>query len=482
MGHFWLAFWCVHYLLAVVFVGSVLRRRREPTAMVAWVFAILTVPVLGMVTYWLFGSNRLHRKVRRRRRRRAHLLSRIKGWAAQQTVPHAEGTEAKLPDDLVPIAQLGSGLADMPAIGGNEVKVLEEAEATYAALEEALRGAQQHIHLEYYIWRADETGRRFRDLLIERAREGVECRLLLDAVGCWGVPRSFLRPLVEAGGRVAFFLPLRPFPLRKRWSLHLRNHRKIAVIDGRTAFLGSQNVGDEYRGRKAALSPWYDVHMSVVGPAALFVQSVFAEDWFFAVREQLDSERYFPEPDRAGDATVQILPTGPDQQMSILSQIMFAAVASAHTSIDIATPYFAPDLAMRMALAHACYRGVRVRVVLPTRSDSKLALWAARSFYAELIDAGVEVYEYEEGVLHSKLVTVDDRWCMLGSANMDVRSFRLNFEVTGLLYDASVALALTGYVDRFCAAGRRVTPREVWRQPLARRIGEGAARLFAPLL
>jgi cardiolipin synthase len=482
MGHVWLLALLVNYVLAVVTVVTVLRRRSEPTAMVAWIFAVLTVPGIGMLLYWLLGSQRLHRKAGRRRRRVAHLLADIKHWAEQQSRPAVETPEVELPEDLARIAKLGRRLAGMPPIAGNEVALLEEANATYTALDDALRAARHYIHMEYYIWQPDDTGRHFRDLVIERARAGVECRLLLDAVGCWRLGRRFLRPLLDAGVRVAFFLPFYPFPLRKRWSIHLRNHRKIVVIDGQVAFLGSQNIGDEYRGRLRRLSPWYDTHMRLSGPAALFLQQIFAEDWYLAMRERLDSETYFRPPERPGGSVVQILASGPDQSVSTLAQIVFAAVSSSHASIRISTPYFVPDLPVRLALLHACYRGVQVKLVLPTRSDSRLALWAARSFYAELTGAGVELYEYDGGVLHSKLVTVDDRWALLGSANMDARSFRLNFEVTAVIYDPRVASDLSASIDRFCDAGRRILVHDVWHRDLRRQMTEGAARLFAPWL
>jgi cardiolipin synthase len=482
MGQFWQLVLTANYVLAVVAVLTVLRRRAEPTTMVAWIFAILTVPGLGMLLYWLVGSQRLHRKAGRRRRRVAYILAGLKHWAEEQWRSAAELPEVNLPDDLAQIAKLGRRLAGIPPIAGNEVTLLEEANATYAALDDALHAARHHIHMEYYIWQPDETGRHFRDLVIARARAGVECRLLLDAVGCWRINRRFLRPLLDAGVRVAFFLPIYPFPLRKRWSLHLRNHRKLVVIDGQVAFLGSQNIGDEYRGRLARLSPWYDTHMRLSGPAALFVQQTFAEDWYLAIRERLDSATYFRPPQPVGDSIVQILASGPDYSVSTLAQIVFAAVSASRASIRIATPYFVPDLPVRLALLHACYRGVRVKLVLPTRSDSQLALWAARSFYAELTSAGVELYEYDGGVLHSKLVSVDDRWAMLGSANMDARSFRLNFEVTAVIYDPRVASDLSTSIDRFCDAGRRIMPHDVWHRGLPRQIGEGAARLFAPWL
>ncbi len=481
MAQLWQAILVINYVLAALFVARLLRGRKEPTAMVAWLLAIVLLPVIGMLAYWLLSSSRLQRKVKRRRRRVAHLLAALQRKAAHAS-PAQAPPESRMPDDLAAIVRVGRRLADIPAVDGNEVTVLQKADTTYDALETAIRNAQHHVHLEYYIWRPDATGTQFRDLLVERARAGVECRLLLDAVGCWKLSRAFLRPLVAAGVRVAFFLPVRPFNLRRRWSLHLRNHRKVVVVDGHTAFVGSQNIGDEYRGRRRELSPWYDVHLRIKGPATLFLQQTFAEDWSQATRERLDESAYFRPPPRDGDATVQILPTGPDEQVSTLTQILFAAVTSARDSIRIATPYFVPDPTLRLALAHASYRGVRVQLVLPTRSDVPLALWAARSFYTELVDAGVAVYEYERGVLHSKIVTVDDRWCLVGSANMDVRSFRLNFEVSALLYESAVAADLGAYVESFCSQARQITLRDAHRTPLWRRLGEGAARLLAPLL
>jgi cardiolipin synthase A/B len=478
MGSLWAIVVIGGYVLAPFFVASVLRRRQEPMAMLAWILAIIFLPYAGMILYWLLGSNRVVRRTHRRRRRIAHLIARIETSASQ----HAQAGEVdtELTEDLRGVARLGQHLVQMPATSGNEVRVYQEANATYAAIEAAIRAAEHHVHLEYYIWQADETGRLFRDLLIEKARAGVECRLLLDSVGCWRLGRKFLQPLIEAGVRVAFFLPL--YRLRKRFSPHLRNHRKIAVMDGHTAFMGSQNIGDEYRGRLRRLSPWFDTHMRISGPAALFLQRTFTEDWLFATREDLAGQQYFSHPPRPGRSIVQILPTGPDPNVSPLEQIVFAAVSSARRSIRIATPYFVPDPGLRMALIHACARDVRVELVLPTRSDSALVLWAGRSFYAELLEAGVRIFEYDQGVLHSKIITVDDRWCMLGSANMDVRSFRLNFEITALVYDAQVTQELSDSVARFRDMARPMHLREVRNRRLHQQLVEGTARLLTPLL
>lgn len=478
----WALLVVAHYSIAVALIVRVLRQRKEPLVMVAWILAILAVPVLGMLLYALLSPNRIRRKASRRRRRVAHLINQLRRWAEEHALAEQPTADGRLPEDLAGIEQLGRRLVDMPATGGNALQVFSQGRETFAALEASIEGAQRHVHLEYYIWRPDETGRHLRDVVVKCAERGVECRLLLDAVGCWQLGREFLRPLVRAGAQVAFFLPLYPFRRRRRWSLHLRNHRKIAVIDGQVAFVGSQNVGDEYQGRHPQLSPWYDTQLRIEGPAVLFVQQAFAEDWYLAAREGLDSDRYFPPPQRPGEALVQVLPTGPDHSSHTLTQMFFAAVASAKSNIHIATPYFVPDLAARMALEHACYRGVDVRLVVPTCSDIPLALWAGRSFYAELLEAGVQIFEFEAGVLHSKLMSVDDRWALVGSANLDARSFRLNFEVTCVLYDAVHAAEISADITGFCNRGRRITLHEVHRRSWRRQVGEGAARLLAPLL
>jgi cardiolipin synthase len=467
-----------NYVLAAVVTVSVLRQRKEPMAMLSWIGAVLVLPVLGTLLYWLFGSTWVVRRSRRRRRRVAHLIAKLEAWAKQQA--GGTGEEPDFPQDLRAIAGLGRRLADLPATRQNAVEVYQESEVTFAALEDAMRAAKHHIHAEYYIWRADETGYFFRDLLIDKARAGVQCRVLLDAFGCFRIGRKFTRPFTEAGGHVAFFMPLRPF--RKNISPQLRNHRKIVVVDGKIGFLGSQNIGDEYRGRLKKLSPWYDAHMRVAGPAALLLQRAFCEDWLFATRQDLSGEAYFPEPPRPGHSIVQILPTGPEQNINPLEQILFAAVSSARHKIRIATPYFVPSPALRMAFTYACSRGVTVELVLPTRSDATIVLWAGRSFYRELLERGVKIYEYDGGVLHSKLVTVDDRWCMLGSANMDMRSFRLNFEVTALIYDHRVTRDLAASIDRFCRRARDITLRELRERSRYREVIEGTARLLTPLL
>lgn len=480
MGAVWTVAVAAHWTVAAFVVLSILRRRGDPAAMLAWIFAVVTLPGLGVFFYMLLSQVRVRRRLTRRRRRVADLIASVDAEAGRRTRCENDERADRLADDLAVIERIGRRMAEFPAVGGNGVDVYEDANAIYTALEQEINAARHHVHMQYYIWQPDETGRHFRDLVIAAAKRGVRCRVLLDAVGCLRLRGSFVQPMIDAGVHVSFFMPLLRF--RRRWSPHLRNHRKIAVMDGVTAFVGSQNIGDEYRGRLKRLSPWYDSHLRIRGPAATMVQQIFAEDWAFTTEQALVGDEYFPLPPRAGESVVQILPSGPDQDVSALGQIIFACAAVAKRSMRIATPYFVPTPQLRQTLIHAAYRGVEVELVVPARSDNTLVVWAGRSYYAELLDAGVRIYEFERGMLHSKMVAVDDRVCLVGSANMDVRSIRLNFEATALVYDEGVARRVSDFIAAHRDESRRVEAREVWNRPIHAELAEGVARLCAPLL
>ncbi|MBL8878811.1 MAG: cardiolipin synthase [Phycisphaerales bacterium] len=470
----------INYSAAIWMVFAVLRRRGEPGAMLAWIFALLTLPGLGPFLYVVFGETRVYRKASRLRRRRLDLINRVKRWAERQFDTSAAELIGGLPPELQAIDRLGRDLLHAPPVGGNYVEFLGESDKTFAAIENAIASASRHIHMQYYIWQPDQTGYQFRELLIQKARAGIECRLLLDSVGSLRLNRRFTAPMIEAGVQVAFFLPL--WHRRRRISLHLRNHRKVTVIDGRDALMGSLNIGDEYRGRLRSLSPWYDSNIRIRGPATLFLQQTFLEDWTFATREYLDPDRYLVGPTREGESIIQILPTGPDQPTPVLTHVLAAAVAAAKSSIRIAMAYFVPDPGIMLALEHAAIRGVLVQIILPTRTDAAATLWAGRSYYPELLHAGVEIYEFDAGMLHSKMVTIDDKWCMLGSANMDARSFRLNFELTALVYDPSMTQSVSAMIEHHRARARRISLFEVHNRPIVHQWIEGVARMMSPLL
>ncbi|MFO0972470.1 MAG: cardiolipin synthase [Phycisphaerae bacterium] len=457
-------------LLEVWAVIDLLRRPREPRAMIAWLLVLVLLPVVGLVAYALIGRLRVERARRRRHTRRT---PRDPPAAA----PHGD---RRLDPALGALLHLALRLTGFPATRDNDVTIFHDAEKTYLALQLAIESARHHVHVEYYIFQADETGRAVAELLMKKARDGVRCRVLLDDLGCWRMPRSLVRAWRAAGVEVAFFLPV--IPWSGRWHVNLRNHRKIVVVDGAVGFTGSQNIGDEYRGRLKRYAPWRDTHLRIVGPAVHQLQDVFCDDWLFAAGSDPRGAELYPPPRSTGDQLVHVIPSGPDSDAHVLTTLLFAAVGAARSSICITSPYFVPDDAMLLALRSAAYRGVRVQLLIPARSDSRLVLWAGRSYYDELCAAGVEVYEYDAGMLHSKVVVVDQSWALAGSANMDTRSFRLNFEITTVLYDPAPARLLQADFDALRDRSRRVhplSPRD-WRFRESLKLG--LARLASPLL
>lgn len=469
------------YAAALAIIVRILLTRREPGSMLVWILTVLLLPILGPILFLLVGESPIRRKARRRRRRRRLIepdLSRRIAVLSESYNGRAEPTPDERQRDLMALA---CRLSDSVVTRGNSIDIFHDAERAFLTLGLAIEEARSHVHLEYYIFAEDETGRAMRDLLVKKAREGVEVRLLIDAMGSWSLGRSFVKSLRDEGVQTTFFLPWGL--TRRHIQLNCRNHRKLAVIDGRLGFTGSKNIADEYLGRrKRLLGPWRDTHLRLAGPCVTQLQEVFVEDWHFATKQALSSPRYFPSPVLEGPRLVQIIPSGPDRQADVLHQLLNAAVFDARRSVSLLTPYFVPDAPMLLALTSAAYRGVRVRVLLPSRSDHPLLLWAARSFYEQLLEAGVEILEYDHGMLHSKEVIVDGRWAMVGSANMDVRSFAINFELTTMLYDEELAQQLQVEFEGLCDGARRMTIERVKAWSIKQRLAAGVARLATPML
>lgn len=470
----------VGYLIGFLASVRIVLQRREPTATLAWVLGVILVPYVGVLIYLLIGRRRLNRQLRRRRAHATVLeprLSNVITDSADLRTGVESGTLARPTDN--PLARLSSRIGCRWPTLGNRVELLIDAPSVYAAMERALLKARQHIHFQFYIYQPDDTGRRFRKLLIQKAREGVDVRVLTDGVGSFGID-DFMVPLVQAGAMHAEFLPVGT--ISRHWHLNLRNHRKIVVVDGETAFTGGCNVGDEYTGKKRKVGKWRDTHLQIEGPAVAHLQEIFADDWFFACGEDPDERTWFHAPNPVGDAMVHIVASGPDNDTQPIQRIFFAAVNSATERVYLTTPYFIPDQAMLVALQTAALRGVDVRVLLPHRTDAPLVLHAGRSYYYELLASGVRVYEYQSGILHAKTMLVDRSWATVGSANMDVRSFRLNFEVNAAVYGAKFADQLTRLFERDLRRAREVRLEDIRAKSLAQRFAESAARTVSPLL
>jgi cardiolipin synthase len=383
---------------------------------------------------------------------------------------------------------LASTLSGIEPTAGNHIELLPPDERALQRIEQAISEARRSVWAEAYIIRNDETGSRFLDLLARKAREGLTVRILYDALGSLGIDADRLAAIGTAGGRVQAFLPLNP--LRRRWAVHLRNHRKLIVVDGRLGFTGGMNVGNEYSGRlgrrlaarrtSGRAATWHDTHLLVRGPAVADMAQIFAEDWAFATEESLP----LPErsPAEADGHLLAVVPSGPDQHHNANGLTYFAGIASARQRVWITSAYFVPDQPTLRALLSAALRGVDVRLLIPERGDVALVDAAARSDFPALLRGGVRIFQYTSTVLHAKTMVVDGTWTLVGSANMDRRSFRLNFELGALVAGRRFARQLEERFLTDLVGSREVS--EPWLAgygPLAR-LRDGAARLLGPLL
>lgn len=450
----------------IVAIGRALLRGHGVTSTLAWILAILAFPGAGAIAYLLLANPSIRKTVRRK-------------LAASKARPGASQTDSD--DDRV--IRLAERLTGLPATSRNRVELLVEDQMAFGRIEEELRAATKSIWVEYYIVRNDETGHRFLDLLAARARAGVAVRLLYDAVGSMRLDAARLRAIRVAGGFAEPFLPLNPF--RRRWAVHLRNHRKLIVLDGTTVFTGGMNVGDEYSGRSRLRGGQHfrDSHLRIQGSAVRYFAQVFVEDWLFAVGEPLSLPAASAEPAVvAGSSLVCPLPSGPDQRLNASAHAYFAGIMTARKTCYLTTPYFAPDEATLTALVTAAQSAVDVRILLPARCDVPLVGTAARSFYRDLLRGGVRIFEYRPSMLHAKSMSIDESWGIVGSANVDMRSFRLNFEIGALVRDPGFAADLTLRFLQELEESTEITIEALAREGFAQRFAQAIARLMSPLL
>ncbi|RMH26562.1 MAG: cardiolipin synthase [Planctomycetota bacterium] len=454
----------------------VVVRRRPPTNALAWLAIVYFLPWAGLVAYALVGERRLGRLRLRRRREAAHAC-RARGLsrAAQQYV--IRPAVAPEQDDLVMLTERLSGL---PVQGGNAVGYEADTDRAVDKLITDLDAAADHAHLLFYIMRADGTGRRVADALTRAAQRGVRVRVLLDAVGAEPALRVLAPTLRRAGVEVAAALPA---GVLRQWfrRLDLRNHRKLAVIDGRVAHTGSQNLVDaDYGGRRAG--PWRDLMVRIEGPAVATLQAVFLEDWFAETGRLPDEPGLFPRPEARGPTAVQPVPSGPDDPRDTFRSVVIASLYEAQRRVIITTPYFVPDDGVVQAMRLNALRGVRIDLVVPRRCDHVLAGAAAAARYGDLLDAGVTVHQHGAGLLHAKTMSVDDAFALVGSGNLDSRSFFLNFELSLILYGAEATGRLRAAQEAYIAESAALSRRAWAQQPAWKQTARSIAALAGPLL
>jgi cardiolipin synthase len=438
---------------------------------------VVLFPYIGPLAYMILGNDRLARK----RLRAGRKLSAASGREERRITEKTR----RLLDDLErperEFADLLSRINEIAATSAEEVRLIFGGVEFYAELGRRITEAKEHVHIEFYVFRDDSRGQEILDLLVDAARRGVEVRILLDGIGCLGTPARFFRPLREAGGKFAWF---RTSSIRRwRWGLNLRNHRKLQIIDGRVAFVGGMNVGREYAGEDPKVGAWHDLAVSIQGAAAGKLQAVFADDWYFATNEQLLDPRYYPRPVTGASLIVQPMPDGPDSPEDPIEMSIVAMLSAARDRAWLTAGYFVPQEPLLTALKVCAARGVDVRMLISEKSDHPLLIEVGRSFYEELLIYGVRIYEFDTGVNHAKCALLDDRWVMVGSANFDVRSMRLNFELNILMRDPENAARLERALAADFQQGSKQIVLETFRErPFRQRLRERALRPLAPLL
>ncbi len=452
----------------------ILLEKRSPVATLAWILALVALPYVGFVVFFLLGPRRVRRKRLRHKRARGAVAAETAGAKALA----ASAAAALTPRDPreAQLVTLGTRTGEPQVDLCEEVTILHDAASTFDAIERAVREAKHHVHIAYYILVPGRAGTRLRDALIERARAGVMVRVLVDHVGSAAITRAWLAPLLAAGAKFARFNEVTFARIRSR--IDFRNHRKIVVVDGVVGFTGGINVTDDYLDAKA----WRDTHVRLQGDAVRWLQLTFLEDWTYATSYSPRGEEYFPPPTGRGAHRVQIVASGPDRELEPIQKMYFAAIALANERVWVTTPYFVPDDAVLTALATAALRGVDVRVLVPKRGDSLVVTAAARSYYDALLACGVRVYEYEPTMIHAKTMVIDDLCCAVGTANMDNRSFRLNFEVTAILYGEEHARELAAHFKTDLRSAHEVKAAARKHVSPGWRLAEAGARVLSPLL
>lgn len=470
----WL-WWTVTIAYAAIILGViaiVVSENRNPVKSLAWVTVLLVLPAVGLVLYIFFGRNIQNKRIISRRNRRKLRRLEVRGGV--------DADKVKRSPNLVRQIKLADSLQGSPYYEGNRVEVFNNGNDKFEAFLSDISRAVSHINIEYYIIAADNIGRRVAEALMERARAGVKVRIIYDSVGSFKTPGKFFKKLKKAGVEAYPFFEVvfPPFGTRVNW----RNHRKIAVIDGKVGYIGGMNIADRYVDGGKSFPVWRDLHLRITGPGVAALQQSFATDWNFMGQPLIEEEARGEQVAPPGTTGVQLLTGGPVNQWMNLTLMFQQAISTASRLVWLQTPYFLPTEGLLHALQVASLSKVDVRIMLPRRSDSDMLRWASFSYIQECLRAGIKVYLYEKGMLHSKAIIVDDEFATVGSTNFDFRSFEHNFEANLLIYSKEFNATLRHQFledQRDCI---RVNPATWRKRPYLEKGLESVMRLFAPIL
>jgi cardiolipin synthase len=463
-------------LLSFAAAGHALLFKRDSRSALVWVSLTLTVPIIGPFLYWCLGINRISRRARS-----WHDSGRRISGTSIYPLNDTQQTCELLPEaasHLHDLRTLADHIITTPLRGGNLIELLENGDNAYPAMLAAIGRATESINLSSYIFDADGIGADFVRQLTEATGRGVAVRIIIDALGEKYSRISPAQVFKNTQVRLERYLPLRHGAY-----INLRNHRKALIIDGREAFTGGMNIrGKHILASTAPDEALLDIHFSVSGPVVADLQRSFLEDWFFVTGERLDAPLFFPLLDSPGSAVIRCISDGPDKEFRKLEQLIMGALSCAARSVCIMTPYFIPDRPMISALITAALRGVDVRIILPGRNNLPFVQWAGQSLLWELVANGITVYYHPPPFIHTKLLLVDDVWVLIGSANLDTRSLKLNFELNLSVFDAALAARARWYFERRIIQAEEVTLLKLENRSLPIKLRDSFCHLFAPYL
>ncbi|MBU5307952.1 cardiolipin synthase [Clostridioides mangenotii] len=488
-----LIYLAISYIAGAIISLIILLENRDPAKTMSWLMMFILFPGIGLVVYAVSGRN--IRKIKLFKTQK--LANTIKEKRLFDTLEKIEEVveleiESIKQNKLLSEEEDGSGIKRVislllktgmfPFTKNNKVDVFIDGNEKFPHLIKDIRNAKDHIHLEYFIIKDSEIGRVIKNELIEKAKQGVKVRIIYDDVGCWRFwfNRKFFNEMRNVGIEIIAFLPTK-FPIIGG-KLNYRNHRKIVVIDGIIGYTGGINIGDEYLGKKEKFGYWRDTHIRLEGIAVYMLQMTFIIDWYYTTKEVIDAKKLFPTMDYIGDSMIQVVASGPDSDWEDIHYAYFTAICQAKRRVYIETPYFIPDESILKAIKSVALIGVEVIIIFPKIADHKIVNTASHSYFEEILEAGGRVFLYNKGFIHSKVVIIDDEIASAGSANMDLRSFMLNFEVNAFIYDKKVIERMTDdfYNDLKCS--KELTLENFKKRGFSRKVKESVARLFSPIL
>lgn len=459
-----------YFLSILTVIIVILGENRNPVKSLAWVTILILLPAVGLVLYFFFGRNiKNKRMISRRNKRRLRRTSQLP--AGQTNRPKGLSVQSEQ------LARLVTSLVGSPYYTDNQLEIFSDGTSKFNALKADLIAARQYIHVQYYIFEDDTIGHQIAEILMDKARAGVKVRVIYDHVGSFRVNSHFFKRLRKAGVEAYPFFKVTFLPLASR--VNWRNHRKMVIIDGKVGYIGGMNIADRYVDGGAKFKLWRDCHLRVSGPAVAALHYSFARDWNFMGRELLEE---VPSPLSAGNAGVQLVTGGPMSRWETLGQVFAKAIASANKRVWIQTPYFMPPDYLAKTIQNAALGGVDVRIMIPRRGDSVLLGLASRSYFTELLRSGVKFYMFEPGMLHSKLMIIDDDIATVGSTNFDFRSFEHNFEGNFIIYSKDFNERLQQVFLNDQTVATRIHSVSWKKRPLHQKAAESVLRLLSPIL